>query len=114
MRLVRLRALEVAHMRPIAKIALAAVSLLLVSSMGGGFLALPALIPLHIWAARTSGRLGRVLWSALPVIGAGMVTWAVTYAAVAEAQPAIWLVPVLAMMVTALVIADFTRPNPAA
>lgn len=63
----------------VMKACLAGVSLLLVASMGGGFLALPLLVPLHVWAARRSGPVGRVLWSLLPVTGAGMVTWAAVY-----------------------------------
>ena len=78
------------------KFVLAVVSLLLVASMGGGFLALPLLVPLHVWAARTSGPVGRVLWSLLPVTAAGMVTWAALYLTVGEGKPAIWLVPLLA------------------
>ena len=78
------------------KVGLAAVSLLLAASMGGGFLLLPLLIPLHLWAARRSGRVGRVGWSLLPALAVGMVTWAGVYTAVGEAKPAIWLVPLLA------------------
>ena len=59
----------------VMKACLAGVSLLLVASMGGGFLALPLLVPLHVWAARRSEPVGRVLWSLLPVTAAAMVTW---------------------------------------
>src|SRR4051794_37201695 len=79
-----------------AKTALGIVSLLLVLSMGGGFLLLPVLVPLHIWAARRSGPVGRAGWSLLPVITAGMVSWAAVYVAVGEGKPAIWLVPLCA------------------
>lgn len=82
-------------MTALLKLGLAGVSLLLVASMGGGFLALPLLVPLHVWAARTSGPIGRVLWSLLPVIAVGMVTWAAVYVAFGESKPAIWLLPSL-------------------
>lgn len=78
------------------KTALAAVSLLLVASMGGGFLLLPIVVPLHVWAARTSGPTGRVLWPIFPVTAAVMSVWALTYVAAGEAKPAIWLLPLLA------------------
>ena len=79
-----------------ARWALAVVSLFLMASMGGGFLLLPLLIPGHLWAARRSGRLGRVAWSLLPAASLGMFAWAATYVAVGEATPAIWLIPVVA------------------
>ena len=85
--------------RAVLKAGLAGVSLLLVASMGGGFLALPLLVPLHVWAARRSGPVGRVLWSLLPVTAAAMVTWAAVYVIVGEAEPAIWLFPMLAAVV---------------
>lgn len=80
----------------VAKIALAVVTLLLMASMGGGFLLLPLLVPFHLWAARTSGPIGTVLWSFLPGVTAGMVMWAAVYVSVGEATPFIWLVPMLA------------------
>ncbi len=83
----------------VLKSGLAVVSLLLVASLGGGFLALPLLVPLHVWAARRSGTPGRVLWSLLPVTAAAMLTWAAVYVTVGEAKPAIWLVPSLAAVV---------------
>jgi hypothetical protein len=92
------------------KVALAAVSLLLAASMGGGFLLLPLLIPLHLWAARRSGRVGRVGWSLLPGLAVGMVVWAGVYTAVGEAKPAIWLVPVLASVLALAVLSSVTRP----
>lgn len=76
-----------------SKVILAAVTLLLMASMGGGFLLLPLLVPLHIWAARTSGPIGRHLWSLLPGATAGMIVWAAVYVTLGEVQPFIWLVP---------------------
>ena len=78
------------------KTALALVSSLLLLSMGGGFLVLALLIPLHVWAARRSGPVGRVLWSFFPVAATGMVAWATVYLAVGERKPWIWLVPIAA------------------
>ena len=83
----------------VMKACLAGVSLLLVASMGGGFLALPLLVPLHLWAARRSGPVGRMLWSLLPVTAAAMVTWAAVYVIAGESKPAIWLFPLLAAVV---------------
>lgn len=83
----------------VLKACLAGVSLLLVASMGGGFLALPLLVPLHVWAARRSGPVGRVVWSLLPVTAAAMVTWAAVYVIVGESKPGIWIFPMLAAVV---------------
>lgn len=78
------------------KAALAALSIVLLLSMGGGFLLLPLLVPLHVWAARSSGSLGRVGWSVFPVAASGACVWALVYVAAGEAQPWIWLVPTVA------------------
>jgi hypothetical protein len=92
------------------KAALAVVSVVLLLSMGGGFLLLPLLIPAHVWAARRSGPIGRVLWSALPVAAAGMVVWALVYVSVGESRPAIWLLPALACVVAVVAVASASRP----
>jgi hypothetical protein len=92
-----------------AKALLAGASLVLLASMGGGFLLLPALVPLHLLAARNSGRVGRVLWCVFPVATAGMVAWALTYVAVHEARPAIWLVPILSAGAAGGLAARLTR-----
>ena len=75
------------------KTVLAIVSVLSLLSMGGGFLLLPLLVPFHVWAARRSGPVGRVLWSAIPVAATGMVAWATVYSLVGETKPWIWLIP---------------------
>ena len=81
-----------------AKALLLAVTILLMASMGGGYLLLlPLLIPAHVWAARRSGRVGRIVWSLLPAMSVGMVTWAAVYVVVGESEPAIWLVPAIAL-----------------
>lgn len=93
------------------KIALAAVSLSLIASMGGGFLLLPLLIPLHIWAARRSGAVGRVGWSLLPALAVCMAAWAAVYVAVGEAEPAIWLLPLSASAVAFAVLLALVAPR---
>lgn len=80
-----------------AKALLLAVTVLLMASMGGGFLLLPLLIPAHVWAARDSGRVGRIAWSLLPAASVGMVAWAAVYVLAGESMPAIWLVPAIAL-----------------
>jgi hypothetical protein len=85
----------------VVKAVVAGVSLILLASMGGGFVALPLLVPPHIWAARRSGATGRVLWSLLPVATAIVCTWAIIYVLVGEAQPAIWLIAAVAGALTA-------------
>jgi hypothetical protein len=77
---------------------LGAVTLLLMASIGGGFLALPLLIPAHIWAARRSRGLGRVGWSVLPAVSVAMAIWAAVYVSGGERTPTIWLGPLLAFV----------------
>ncbi len=95
---------------------LAIASLLLLTSMGGGFLLLPVLIPGHIWAARRSSGLARMAWSLLPAASVAAVAWAAVYATVGEAKPAIWLLPTLVLAAVLAVvhrIASAARPGPA-
>ena len=93
------------------KAALGVVSILLLLSMGGGFLLLPALVPLHVWAARRSGSVGRLVWSAVPVLAASMATWCAVYLALGEAKPWIWLVPVGAAIPAAYGVLRVTDPT---
>lgn len=92
-----------------AKTLLAAVSLVLLASMGGGFILLPVLVPLHVWAARRSGPVGRVLWSLLPAATAIVITWAAVYVAVGEAKPWIWLLPIGAALGSLAAMRRLTR-----
>lgn len=100
----------------VAQWMLAIVTLILMASMGGGFLLLPVLIPAHLWAARRSGSLGRVGWSLLPVASLAMVAWAGLYVSIGESKPAIWLVPLLvvvgAFWAIQYVLAKDQRPLP--
>ena len=77
---------------------LAVVTLILMASMGGGFLLLPVLIPAHLWAARRSGSLGRAAWSLLPAASLAMVVWAAVYVSIGESKPAIRLLPLLVIV----------------
>lgn len=86
-----------------ARWVLAATTLILLASMGGGFLLLPLLVPAHLWAARRSRKVGRVGWSVLSAASPSMVAWAAVYVIVGEAKPAIWLVP--AGVMTAAILA---------
>jgi hypothetical protein len=99
----------------VARFVLGGLTLLLMASMGGGFLLLPLLVPGHVWAARRSNPVARIRWSVLPAASLGMVTWAAVYAAVGESKPAIWLLPTLVTIGTlAAVIAFAVRPAPPA
>lgn len=100
----------------LARWSLAIVSLVLMASMGGGFLLLPLLIPGHLWAARRSREIGRVGWSLLPAASLSMVAWAAVYVAVGEANPVIWLVPALVLAAGLAAVHRFaaaTGPEPA-
>ena len=92
--------------RGMAKLTLAAMTLLCLSSMGGLFLAAPALLPLHWWAARRSTIVGRVGWGLLAGLGMAMTAWAAVYSLTGETQPVIWLIP---LVVLAGVIDVFVR-----
>lgn len=91
------------------KTVLAVLTLALMGSFGAQIL-LPALIPLHLLAARTAGPVGRLLWS-LPA-GAAAATWAwiVVYVQAGEAEPAIWLVPLLAATAATFAMWRAARP----
>jgi hypothetical protein len=97
-----------------ARWTLAVVTVILMASMGGGFLLLPVLIPAHVWAARRSGRAGRLGWSLLPALSVAMVTWVGVYVAVGESQPVIWLLPVAALVAAWLVIDRLAGTRPVA
>lgn len=90
------------------KIVTAIASLVLAASMGGGFLLLPLLIPVHVWAARRSGPVGRLGWSLLPTVAVGMAVWAAVYVTAGESEPAIWLIPLLAMAGAAVLLRSAT------
>lgn len=69
-----------------------------------GFLLVPLLIPLHVWAARRSGPVASFGWGGAAGLGAAATSWAAVYLVVGDRQPVIWLVPVgVGLAVTAAV-----------
>lgn len=75
------------------KPALAGVTLVLLASTGGGFVLVPALLPLHLWAANRSGRFGQAAWAVAAGTGLAMTAWVIVYRVVGEHRPLIWLLP---------------------
>lgn len=73
-----------------------AVSGLLLVSMGGAMVAAPAMLPLlYLVASRRPTRGFRTAAAVIGGLTAGELAWAITYLAVGERQPWIWLVPVV-------------------
>jgi hypothetical protein len=83
--------------RAVAKVTLGVGTGVLLLSQGGVFIVVPLLLPAHLWAARTSNRAGRLLWTLLPSLGLASVAWATIYLTVGEDRPTIWLVPLLTL-----------------
>jgi hypothetical protein len=79
--------------RPVVRALLGLVSLLAAVSVGGGFVAGLLLVPLLVGAARWASTWAAALHVTLAVVLAAEVGWALTYLAVGERAPAIWLVP---------------------
>ena len=95
----------------IGKAVLLALTVVLMASMGGAFLALPVLIPAHLWAARRSRSMAaKIGWSVLPAVSVGMVAWAAVYVVVGEAWPVIWALPAVAFISTLAMAAHAARP----
>ena len=90
----------------VLKSLLAGITLLLLSSVGGlALVAAPVLLPLHFLAARSSRvTFIKVLWALLGAATAAEATWMLTYLAIAESQPWIWLLPSIAVVVAGAVI----------
>ena len=88
---------------------LVAVSAFLLLSMGGAIVAAPLTLPLLYLVVRSTGLSPGLRVAAVVIAGltAAEVAWAATYMAAAEAQPWIWLLPVLVGGGTARV---FARP----
>jgi len=95
-----------------AKVVLAAITVLLFTSIGGAFVALPALVPFHVLAARSSGRFGRAAWCSVSATGTAMAAWAATYLLVGEQKPHIWLVPLVVLALAATFIYRLSAPHP--
>jgi len=82
---------------------LVVLSAFLLVSMGGAIVAAPLTVPL-LYLAAGEDRAGAGLRTAAVLIAAltvAEVAWAATYLAVAEAEPWIWLLPVVAGAATA-------------
>ena len=95
-----------------AKVVLAVVTALLFLSAGGGILVLPILVPLHVLAARSSGRFGRGAWCSISGVGLGIAAWGVTYLLVGEQKPHIWLVPLVVLALATAFIYRLSAPHP--
>ena len=85
----------------VGKWILLALSAFLLLSMGGGIFAAPITLPLLYVAVRHT----RSLWFRIPATAVATLTaaevfWAVSYFALGEQKPWIWLVPLLAALVT--------------
>lgn len=74
---------------------LVAVPTILLMGSFGGQLLIPVLIPLHLWSAKRSGPIGRVLWAIPAAASAAVFGWIVAYELVGESQPLIWLIPLV-------------------
>src|SRR4051794_2638087 len=85
-------------LRAIAWLLLAFAALLL-ASYGGAIFAAPLTVPVLLVAARAMQSRTYRIWSGVVVaLTMAECAWALTYLAVGEAQPTIWLVPALAIL----------------
>lgn len=92
--------------------AILAVAAFLLVSMGGAIVAAPLVVPALVWAMRTSGSaLYRRAATVVVALTVGEVAWALTYVTAGEGQPAIWLVPVLAMTAVVLTAPRWSVPR---
>jgi hypothetical protein len=77
---------------------------------GAGAIAAPVLLPLHFLAARSSHTTAiKLLWALLGAATVAEAIWVVTYLALDESQPFIWLLPGLAALVAGAAIVLGTR-----
>lgn len=80
-----------------AQVAVVAVSLLLLSSLGGAGIVVPLGLPLYLWLAFRAGTSTRaVAWTVLPALGVFELAWMLTYGAVGEQRPTIIALPLAA------------------
>ena len=81
--------------------AVVAAAAFLLLSMGGAVVAAPVTVPvLVVLARRSTSRALRRAASSVVALTAGEVAWAAVYAGVGEAEPWIWLVPLLVIAAT--------------
>lgn len=85
---------------------LVVISLFLLGSLGGaGAIGAPILLPLQFLAARSSRSTAmRVVWAVLAAITAAEAAWVLTFLALGESEPLIWILPSLAAAVAATLI----------
>ncbi len=91
---------------------LLAASVAAMLSIGGGFFATPLLIPAQWWAARRASGPMRLLWTALASLLAAEMTWGITFVAVGEREPVIWLLPLAAGLATMATFANTLSSRP--
>lgn len=79
--------------------ALVSVSTLLLISFGGAIVAAPVTAPLLVLSARSSPSKGYRVWAGVVVVlTIAELVWGLTYLAFGEAEPMIWLLPMLATL----------------
>lgn len=87
------------------------VAAFLLISFGGAIVAAPLSVPFLVWAARaSSSKSYRIGAGIVVVLTMAEVVWALTYLAIGEAKPAIWLVPTLAMFGVIFAYTRLSRP----
>jgi hypothetical protein len=92
-------------------IALFCVSAFLLLTMGGAIVAAPVTIPLlFVVADRYATRAFRVTGSLLVGATCAEFVWALTYVAVGEAKPWIWLLPLVAGIAAMTALCSRNRP----
>jgi hypothetical protein len=78
-------------------------ALLLTSAGGLGIIAAPVTLPLLVFVVwRRPSRAFRIAGAFIGGLTAAEMAWAVVYVAAGEARPAIWLAPVMAALLTAV------------
>jgi hypothetical protein len=98
--------------KPVFAWALLFLTTLLLISFGGAIVAAPVTIPLLLLAVRASPSKGYRVWAGVVVVlTMAEVAWALTYFAVGEAKPAIWLVPTLAALGVIVGYVRLARPR---
>jgi hypothetical protein len=81
------------------------VSAVLLASMGGAIVAAPVTIPLIVVASRRHPTVAfRAVGAVLVGLTAGEVVWALTYLAIEEAKPWIWLLPLVVALPAAVAV----------
>lgn len=91
---------------------LAVVCTVLLVSYGGAIVAAPVTVPLLFFAARSSPGNGYRIYAGIVVaLTIAETGWALTYLAVGESAPLIWLAPSAAVVVGAISYARWSRPS---